>query len=81
MSDPKNSMTDLTFGIGQMTDGSIDSFPLSELPARAAKRNAEEEASAYAMAQSELGFPGDDEDDLSDLPEIARVLGDGGGSA
>jgi hypothetical protein len=75
MAKPKKetSLTDLTFGIGQMADGSIDSFPLSELASRAAKRDAEEEATDYAMAQSELGFPGE-EDDLSDLKDLEKVL-------
>lgn len=77
MSEPKKtSLTDTSFGIGQMADGSIDTFPLSELPARTAARDREEEATDYAIAQSQLGFPGDD-DDLSDLDDIAKVLGGG----
>lgn len=55
--DPHNSFTDQSFGIGQNTDGSFNVFPASELAQRIAARERDEEATSYAIEQSEKGFP------------------------
>lgn len=44
--DPHNSFRDTAFGIGQRADGTIDTFPLSQLAERTKARDAEEEESA-----------------------------------
>lgn len=59
--DPHNSFTDTTVPIGAGPDGTITSFPASELPAYLESLRQQEQATTYAMEQSEGGFP--DEDD------------------
>lgn len=54
------------FGIGELSDGSFNTFPVSELAARTAERDRQEQADDHAFQQSEAGFPtiedGDGED-------------------
>ncbi len=66
------SFEDSGVGIGQNADGSFDTFPLKDLPARVAARTAQEEADEYAYRQSEEGFPDEDdfEDDLDDISDL-----------
>lgn len=61
--DPLASLKSTEFGIGQTTDGKIDSFPLSELQARIAERDRQEAETDYAIEHSEPDAP---EDDLMD---------------
>lgn len=83
MDDPEKdrheSFEDSGVGIGQTADGRIESFPASELPARTAQRDSEDAATAYAMEQSEEGFPEPadqtpEDDDLSDLDDLDALL-------
>lgn len=55
--DPHYSFEDSGVGIGQMADGSIDIYPLADAPKRARERDSQDAATAYAMQQSERGFP------------------------
>jgi hypothetical protein len=53
---------DHEYGIGEMVDGTIDTFPPEELPARWAE-----------LQEMERAATG--EDDLSDLDDIAEMFG------
>jgi hypothetical protein len=68
------SFADLSYGVGQKADGTIDTFPASELAARIAARDADEEATTYAIEDSEL--QDDDLGDLGDLDELDDLLKD-----
>jgi len=69
--DPLASLENGDFGIGQRTDGTIDTFPAEELPARLAAQREEEAAISFAIEQSENGFPDEAEQtDISDLDEL-----------
>ena len=70
----QESLKDEKFGIGQRADGSIDTFPLSELPARAKKDKEEADAQEFAFQQAQEGFP-EEADDLSDLDEVDELFG------
>lgn len=74
--DYHGSFEDISVGIGQNADGTITSFPLSELPERQAALREQEESTTYAMEQMENGFPDEQEDDLSDLDDLDEVLGE-----
>lgn len=72
--DKHESFDDSKVGIGQNDDGSFNSFPASDLPAKLAERASDEEATDHAVEQSEQGFPDEvdpaDMDDLDDLDEL-----------
>ena len=63
--DPHNSFRDLKYGIGQNDDGTFNIFPKSELAAKTAERDMAEQAAAYAIKQSEAGFPPDEDTDAT----------------
>lgn len=67
------SFQDIGIGIGQTADGSIATFPLSELAERTAARDRDEAAAQYAIDQSEKGFP--DEDGAAELDDKADTTG------
>lgn len=71
--DHHGSFEDVSFGIGQKADGTIDVFPASELAARIAARDADEAATTYAIEDAEL--QDDDVGDLGDLDELGELLG------
>jgi hypothetical protein len=72
--DHHGSFEDTSLGIGQNADGTFNSFPLSELPQQVAKTKSEQEATSYAIEQSESGYPGEEDDDLSDLDDLDDIL-------
>lgn len=57
--------------MGQNADGTFDTFPLADLAKRTAQRASDEEATGYAMEQSEEGFPEDQPEDFADLSDAA----------
>lgn len=75
--DKHGSFEDTSLGIGENADGTFNSFPLSDLPKHIAKTKGDEEATTYAIEQSESGYPGEEDDDLSDLDELDDILGEG----
>lgn len=56
-------------GVGQGADGTFDSFPLADLPAKTAERDGDDAATGYAMEQSDEGFPPEPEEDFADLED------------
>ena len=52
---------DHEYGIGERTDGTVDTFPLSELPARLAEWRAQQAAE-------------DEPDELSDLGDVEKLF-------
>lgn len=73
---PRASLEDTKYGIGQRADGTVDIFPASELPARIAAERSQDEAVTYAMQQSSDGFPDEPEDDGTEIDqaELERML-------
>lgn len=69
------SFEDTTYGIGQRADGEFNIFPASELPRLIAERDSQEQATDYAVAQSEQGFP-DDAEGASDPDDFDKALAD-----
>lgn len=68
---PLASLESTEFGIGQTADGAIASFPAAELPEHLAADASQDEATSYAIEQSEQGFPEEeDPTDISDLDEL-----------
>ena len=71
--DHHGSFEDVSFGIGQKADGTIDVFPASELAARIAERDSTEDATTYAIEDAEL--QDDDVGDIGDLDALGDLLG------
>jgi len=68
---PLASLENGDFGIGQTADGTIASFPAADLPAMLARDQQQDEATSFAIEQSENGFPDEAEQtDISDLDEL-----------
>jgi hypothetical protein len=74
------SLNNDAYGIGEMSDGTFNIFPASELAERVVARDSQEQADDFAFEQSENGFKdpflddvgdddGDDEDDGSSPDE------------
>jgi hypothetical protein len=63
--DPKTALMSTQFGMGQLADGSFDTFPLSELAARVAARDADE-----AALQREIDMAAQGEADLEDVSDL-----------
>lgn len=68
--DHHGSFEDVSLGIGQKADGTMDVFPASDLAARIAERDATEESTTYAIEESEMGGLLDEPDDDEDTERI-----------
>jgi hypothetical protein len=63
------SLNNDDFGIGQNSDGTFNIFPASELAARIAERDAQEDTTTYAIEQSEGIDPFLEDDSDLDLED------------
>lgn len=69
------SLNNDAYGIGELEDGSFNTFPASELAARVAERDRQEQASDFAFEQSENGFEDPFLDDLGDDDDDDAAVG------